>query len=305
LLDADSLALRARMLVWSARLALLRGDTQTAWDDAREVERSGAPFLAGSETAAFAITLAQCALDHGDPTVAERAISQARHFAPSAWYERDRVRVPALAALYTVRVRSLRDGPMAALAAADDALAEGVAAYAPALASDAAAYAARAGAPLRARIDAAVQVIREAVPADAADAVALASAADVLRRIDAGTGARLAALGTGPFATLVAARAATAGGPRFEQTLFPAENRAAAADTGPHERLTAREAEILDLLALGLTNKEIAQRFVLSPRTVETHVARILAKLGVNSRSRAIAAHMRRTTDGRVGVARL
>jgi DNA-binding NarL/FixJ family response regulator len=303
--DADSLALRGRMLVWSARLALLRGDTQTAWDDSREADRTGAPFLAGSETAAFAITLAQCALDHGDPGVAELAIAQARQFAPSAWYERDRVRVPALAAQYEARVRSLRDGPAAALAAAEAALAIGAGTFAPALASDAAAYAARASGPLRARIDAAVQAIRDAVPADASDAVALASAADVLVRIDPGTGARLPAPAASAFAMLIAARPAAAGGPRFEQTLFAAETPVAASDTSVHERLTAREAEILELLALGLTNKEIAQRFVLSPRTVETHVARILGKVGVNSRSRAIAAYIRKSTDGRVGLARL
>ena len=57
----------------------------------------------------------------------------------------------------------------------------------------------------------------------------------------------------------------------------------------PVEALTARESEILGLLTEGLTNKEIAQRLALSSRTVETHVARILAKLGVNTRARAVA----------------
>ena len=57
----------------------------------------------------------------------------------------------------------------------------------------------------------------------------------------------------------------------------------------PVEALTPREAEILALLASGLTNREIAQRLVLSARTVETHVARITAKLGVSSRARAVA----------------
>jgi len=45
----------------------------------------------------------------------------------------------------------------------------------------------------------------------------------------------------------------------------------------------------LALLAAGLTNREIAQRLVLSARTVETHVARVTGKLGVNSRARAVA----------------
>jgi DNA-binding CsgD family transcriptional regulator len=42
--------------------------------------------------------------------------------------------------------------------------------------------------------------------------------------------------------------------------------------------LTAREADVLDLLAQGMTNREIARRLYLSPRTVEKHVERILAK---------------------------
>ena len=48
--------------------------------------------------------------------------------------------------------------------------------------------------------------------------------------------------------------------------------------------LTAREAEILDLIGLGLTNAEIAARLVLSPRTVAHHVSGILAKLQVKTR---------------------
>ena len=42
--------------------------------------------------------------------------------------------------------------------------------------------------------------------------------------------------------------------------------------------ITSREVEVLDLVAQGLTNAQIAQRLVLSPRTVETHVAHLLAK---------------------------
>ena len=51
--------------------------------------------------------------------------------------------------------------------------------------------------------------------------------------------------------------------------------------------LTDRETEILRLVASGLTNKAIADRLVLSIRTVETHVARIYAKLGVSTRVQA------------------
>ncbi|WP_326836093.1 LuxR C-terminal-related transcriptional regulator [Amycolatopsis rhabdoformis] len=50
--------------------------------------------------------------------------------------------------------------------------------------------------------------------------------------------------------------------------------------------LTSREVEVAELVAEGLTNKEIAQRLVISRRTVESHVDHILGKLGFSSRSR-------------------
>ncbi|HJU46528.1 MAG TPA: LuxR C-terminal-related transcriptional regulator, partial [Gaiellaceae bacterium] len=48
--------------------------------------------------------------------------------------------------------------------------------------------------------------------------------------------------------------------------------------------LTARQLEVLSLLAAGLTNAEIADRLVVSPRTAEHHVAAVLTKLGAASR---------------------
>jgi len=53
--------------------------------------------------------------------------------------------------------------------------------------------------------------------------------------------------------------------------------------------LTRREDEVLALLCDGLTNDEIAERLVLSTRTVDHHVSAVLAKLGVSSRGAAVA----------------
>lgn len=52
--------------------------------------------------------------------------------------------------------------------------------------------------------------------------------------------------------------------------------------------LTAREREVLDLIAQGLSNPEIATRLYLSPKTVRNHVSNIFAKLQVADRARAI-----------------
>lgn len=54
-------------------------------------------------------------------------------------------------------------------------------------------------------------------------------------------------------------------------------------DDQPPVSLTRREEEIVVLVAKGLTSQQIAQRLFISPRTVETHRARIMDKLGVNN----------------------
>src|SRR5262249_15514324 len=56
---------------------------------------------------------------------------------------------------------------------------------------------------------------------------------------------------------------------------------------GPLAKLSARELEVLGLVAEGLTNHDIARRLVLSEHTVNRHVANILRKLGLNSRTAA------------------
>jgi DNA-binding NarL/FixJ family response regulator len=51
--------------------------------------------------------------------------------------------------------------------------------------------------------------------------------------------------------------------------------------------LTEREVEVLHLLAMGLSNMQIAKQLIISPRTVHAHVRSIYNKLGVTSRSAA------------------
>ena len=88
-------------------------------------------------------------------------------------------------------------------------------------------------------------------------------------------------LGARPAADLVRARLRQAGDsvPRVRR-----------ASTLRHPAgLTARQAEVLDLLGQGLTNRQIASRLFISPKTAEHHVAAILTKLGVGTRAEAVA----------------
>ncbi|MFD4179809.1 protein kinase [Rhodococcus sp. NPDC058514] len=62
-----------------------------------------------------------------------------------------------------------------------------------------------------------------------------------------------------------------------------------APEGGPSPKLTKRERQVADLVAEGLTNKAIAARLVISPRTAQGHVEHVLSKLGFTSRAQIAA----------------
>jgi DNA-binding NarL/FixJ family response regulator len=100
---------------------------------------------------------------------------------------------------------------------------------------------------------------------------------------------------TRPEDLLAAVHAVAAG----ESRLDPAVTSAVVAHVRKHgvrttahpvDRLTAREREVLVLIARGLSNAEVATELVVSTGTVKTHVASLLAKLGARDRVQAVIA---------------
>jgi len=69
--------------------------------------------------------------------------------------------------------------------------------------------------------------------------------------------------------------------PFSDQAIDAYRQRAEESAVDPYERLTAREREVLHLAAEGLGNTEMAARLGISPRTAETHRARVMQKLGL------------------------
>jgi DNA-binding NarL/FixJ family response regulator len=87
---------------------------------------------------------------------------------------------------------------------------------------------------------------------------------------------------------------------RGERVFTPEQERIAVAELGRMARqarqssdvravLTDRELQILELVSQGLTVKQVASRIGLSPRTVETHIAKLYRKLGVRNRVQAVS----------------
>jgi DNA-binding NarL/FixJ family response regulator len=74
-----------------------------------------------------------------------------------------------------------------------------------------------------------------------------------------------------------------------------ASDRSSPSQAFPSSNLTPRELEVLKLLADGLGQKKIAQALFITPKTVATHIQRVLMKLDVHSRAEAVAyAHRNR-----------
>ncbi len=75
---------------------------------------------------------------------------------------------------------------------------------------------------------------------------------------------------------------------------FPPGEKDESADSELRENLTAREREVLDMLAEGASNKAIAFQLNISEHTVKFHVASIFGKLDASTRTEAVTVALRR-----------
>ncbi len=116
------------------------------------------------------------------------------------------------------------------------------------------------------------------------------SDADIVRAVDAGAMGYLLK-DAAPEEIFTAIRGAVQG---TNHMSAPVASRLFAQLRNPDEMLTAREAELLALLTQGLSNRELGQRLFISEATVKTHLAHIFTKLGVETRTAAIATAIRR-----------
>jgi len=104
------------------------------------------------------------------------------------------------------------------------------------------------------------------------------------------SGAKGYILKEAPHETLVRAIEKVAGGESF---IDPALMPAFLSGKDREDMLTSREREILQLLADGMSNADVAQRLFISQETVKSHVRHILAKLEADTRTHAVAIALR------------
>ena len=328
----DRAVMQVLALIWFARLSLVAGRTTTAMDAGAQAQRLASRLDLRSEEAALYCALSEIATHAGNVDGAVSGAERAKRRSELAWYGTDVGRVAAFSEIALAR---------AAFLGHDNAIARDLALRAASSAPPVQRAQALAEAAVytllcdpssgEALVNEARTAIADAAPVDAADAVALAVADDILAFLDAANGdAHATVKPRNAFATLIANRRGlvtlehagiaaaklrrgdggaeafemalaqiTRDGPRFETRLARAyvatfvKSKSAERAPAATFDLTAREHEILALLVEGLSNKEIAQRLIVSPRTIETHVERVLGKLEVGSRSRAIAKALR------------
>ncbi len=109
---------------------------------------------------------------------------------------------------------------------------------------------------------------------------------DILRALDAGAGGYL--LKDVPPEDLFAGiRSVARGEPALAPSVAGVLMRRA---SSPEPRMTEREVEVLELLADGLGNRELAKTLFVSEATVKSHLSHIYGKLGVDTRAGAVAA---------------
>jgi DNA-binding NarL/FixJ family response regulator len=110
--------------------------------------------------------------------------------------------------------------------------------------------------------------------------------ADILRAVEAGAAGYL--LKDAPPADLVSAVQAAA---RGETVLAPVvAQRLLTRLNNPLPELSAREIEVLDLVAEGLSNRQVARRLFISEATVKSHLVHAFTKLDVDNRTAAVSA---------------
>jgi DNA-binding NarL/FixJ family response regulator len=76
--------------------------------------------------------------------------------------------------------------------------------------------------------------------------------------------------------------------PTLAAHLIPVRHRSREPGAAPASPLSPRERDVLELVAQGYTNQQIASRFGVSVKTIETHRARLTEKLGLRSRAELV-----------------